>query len=274
MYRLAAFDMDGTLLTPDHRVGPETLAVLKQLVERQMVVTFATGRHYLDAQPIMAQLGLQGYLITGNGTRVYDHLGQQLHATDLPADIAEEVLHTHWRTVASMHVFRDEGWMTEFAVPEEMLRAHHLSGFRYQLTEVRRLPAFGNSKVCFVGPHVELLKLQIQLREQFGTRVDLCFSAYECLEVLPMGCNKGTALDTLSRHLGLKMADCMAFGDAMNDKEMLATVGHGVVMGNALPQLKSSLPQLQVIGHCEQQAVAHYLQHWLRSPYLTYSPEL
>jgi HMP-PP phosphatase len=274
MYRLAAFDMDGTLLTPDHRVGPETLAVLKQLVEREMVVTFATGRHYLDAQPIMAQLGLQGYLITGNGTRVYDHLGQQLHATDLPAEIAEEVLHTHWHTVASMHVFRDEGWMTEFAVPEEMLRAHHLSGFRYQLTEVRRLPAFGNSKVCFVGPHVELLKLQIQLREQFGTRVDLCFSAYECLEVLPLGCNKGTALDTLSRHLGLKMADCMAFGDAMNDREMLATVGHGVVMGNALPQLKSSLPQLQVIGHCEQQAVAHYLQHWLRSPYLTYSPEL
>src|SRR6185437_4243677 len=85
MYRLAAFDMDGTLLTPDHRVGPETLAVLKQLVEREMVVTFATGRHYLDAQPIMAQLGLQGYLITGNGTRVYDHQGQQLHATDLPA---------------------------------------------------------------------------------------------------------------------------------------------------------------------------------------------
>lgn len=73
MYRTAAFDMDGTLLMPDHRVGPETLAVLNQLVEREMVVTFATGRHYLDAQPIMAQLGLQGYLITGNGTRVYDN---------------------------------------------------------------------------------------------------------------------------------------------------------------------------------------------------------
>ncbi|MCC3262830.1 HAD hydrolase family protein, partial [Paenibacillus polymyxa] len=34
--------MDGTLLMPDHRVGPETLAVLNQLVEREMVVTFAT----------------------------------------------------------------------------------------------------------------------------------------------------------------------------------------------------------------------------------------
>lgn len=273
MYRLAAFDMDGTLLTPDHRVGAETLAVLNQLIDREMVVTFATGRHYLDAQPIMAQLGLQGYLITGNGTRVYDPQGQRLHATDLPADIAEEVLRTHWRTPASMHVFRDEGWLTEHAVPE-MLAAHHLSGFHFQLTDLRRLSASGNSKVCFCAPQEVLVELQEQLYGHFGSRVDLCFSAYDCLEVLPKGCNKGMALETLSRHLGITLADCMAFGDAMNDKEMLAGVGHGVVMGNALPQLKSLLPQLQVIGRCDQQAVAHYLQHWLRSPHLTYSPEL
>lgn len=159
MYRLAAFDMDGTLLTPEHRVGPETLAVLNQLIERGMTVTFATGRHYLDAQPIMAQLGLRGYLITGNGTRIHDEQGQQLHATDLPPDIAEEVLHTHWRTAASMHVFRDEGWLTEYAVPE-MLAAHHLSGFSFELTDLRSLPAFGNSKICFCAPHESLIELQ------------------------------------------------------------------------------------------------------------------
>lgn len=271
MYRLAAFDMDGTLLTPDHRVGQETLATLNQLIERGMVVTFATGRHYLDAQPIMAQLGLQGYLITGNGTRVYDKQGKQLQATDLPAEIAREVLHTQWSTPASMHVFRDEGWLTEYAVPE-MLEAHHLSGFHFQLTDLRSLPALGNSKVCFCAPHEVLIELQVQLQKHFGTQVDLCFSAYDCLEVLPLGCNKGMALGRLSDHLGLTLADCMAFGDAMNDKEMLASVGHGVVMGNALPQLKSLLPQLPVIGHCDQQAVAHYLQHWLRSPSSPYTP--
>ncbi|HBX04785.1 MAG TPA: HMP-PP phosphatase, partial [Leclercia adecarboxylata] len=31
MARLAAFDMDGTLLTPDHRLGDKTLSVLKRL---------------------------------------------------------------------------------------------------------------------------------------------------------------------------------------------------------------------------------------------------
>jgi phosphoserine phosphatase len=41
------------------------------------------------------------------------------------------------------------------------------------------------------------------------------------------GCNKGAALAVLSQHLGLTMQDCMAFGDAMNDREMLGSVGRG-----------------------------------------------
>lgn len=272
MYRLAAFDMDGTLLTPDHQVGPETLAVLNQLIEREIVVTFATGRHNLDVQPIMAQLGLQGYLISGNGTRIYNHQGQQLEATNLSAEIAEEVLRTPWVTPASIHVFRDEGWFTEYAVPE-MLAAHHLSGFQFQLTELQQLPTQGNSKVCFCASPESLFELQVELQRHFGSSVDLCLSAADSLEVLPKGCNKGAALAKLSQHLGVSLADCIAFGDAMNDKEMLDSVGHGVVMGNALPQLKSQLPHLPVIGRCEQQAVAHYLQHWLGLPLLTDSPE-
>ena len=45
MARLAAFDMDGTLLMPDHRLGEKTLNTLKRLHERNVTLTFATGRH-------------------------------------------------------------------------------------------------------------------------------------------------------------------------------------------------------------------------------------
>ena len=65
----------------------------------------------------------------------------------------------------------------------------------------------------------------------------------------------------------------MAFGDAMNDREMLETVGRGFIMGNAMSQLKALLPHLPVIGHCETQGVSHYLNHWLSTPNLAYSPE-
>ncbi len=65
----------------------------------------------------------------------------------------------------------------------------------------------------------------------------------------------------------------MAFGDTMNNREMLSLVGKGFVMGNAMSQLKLALPHLPVIGHSEAQAVSHYLNHWMATPYLAYSSE-
>jgi HMP-PP phosphatase len=144
-----------------------------------------------------------------------------------------------------------------------LLHAHVYSGFKYQLIDLRRIPAHAVTKICFCGDHDDLCRLRIQLNEALGDRAHLTFSAVDCLEVLPVGCNKGAALAVLSQHLGLTMQDCMAFGDAMNDREMLGSVGRGLIMGNAMPQLKAELPHLPVIGHCRNEAVSHFLTHWL-----------
>lgn len=272
MARLAAFDMDGTLLMPDHRLGERTVAVLKRLRERQITLTFATGRHVLEMRPLVDTLSLNAYLITGNGTRIHTQQGEVLYRSDLAADVAEQVLHSYWDTKASMHVFNDNGWFTGREIPE-LLKAHVYSGFSYQLRDLRRIQAHQVTKICFCSDHDDLCRLRIQLTEALHDRADICFSAIDCLEVLPRGSNKGAALKVLSDHLGVGMEECMAFGDAMNDREMLGLVGRGVIMGNAMGQLKAALPHLPVIGNCNNQAVSHYLTHWLDTPNLPYSPE-
>ncbi|WP_435954904.1 HMP-PP phosphatase [Dryocola sp. BD626] len=273
MARLAAFDMDGTLLLPNHRLGEETLRTLKRLrVERQMTLAFATGRHVLEMRHVLGSLDLEAFLITGNGTRIHSLDGELMHRQDLAPSAAETVIHRDWATQASMHVFNDTGWLTQYDIPQ-LLHAHVYSGFRYRLTDLKSLPTDEVTKICFCGDHEDLLGLKVQLDEALGDSAFLCFSAVDCLEVLPVGCNKGSALGILSQHLGLSMKDCMAFGDAMNDREMLSSVGHGLIMGNAMAQLKEDLPHLPVIGHCGNQAVSHYLTHWLDTPHLTYSPE-
>jgi len=273
MARLAAFDMDGTLLMPNHHLGKETLNTLRRLRdERQMTLAFATGRHALEMRDILGSIDLDAFLITGNGTRIHNREGELLHRQDLSPDAAKVVLQKQWDTRASMHVFNDTGWMTEREIPE-LLHAHVYSGFKYQIIDFKRLPLHEVTKICFCGDHGDLSQLKIQLGEALGEKAFLCFSAVDCLEVLPVGCNKGAALGKLSEHLGMTLQECMAFGDAMNDREMLSSVGRGLIMGNAMPQLKSELPHLPVIGHCSQQAVSHYLNHWLDTPHLTYSPE-
>jgi len=272
MARLAAFDMDGTLLLPSHQLGQETLATLLALHQRDVHLAFATGRHLLEMQILRQRITLPAWLITGNGTRVHDLDGNLLFASDLSPSVAEEVLHSRWESTASVHVFNDEGWFTDVPVPQ-MLQAHLISGFSYQLRDLKSFPAHEVTKICFVDDHDALCQLKTQLDAALGDRAHICFSAWDCLEVLPLDCNKGSALVRLCQHLSLTLEECMAFGDAMNDREMLSLVGKGFVMGNAMSQLKSALPHLPVIGHCETQAVSHYLNHWMATPHLAYSPE-
>ncbi|WP_058911559.1 HMP-PP phosphatase [Entomohabitans teleogrylli] len=272
MARLAAFDMDGTLLMANHRLGDETIRTLRRLRDYDVTLAFATGRHALEMRHLLAGYELDAWMITGNGTRIHSADGEVLYRHDLAPEVAEIVLQRNWNTRASVHVFNDSGWLTGESRPE-MLAAHALSGFRYQLTELKTIPAHLVSKICFCGDHDDLRQLQEQLAQCTGDAAHLCFSAFDCLEVLPRGCNKGAALAVLGERLGIALSDCMAFGDAMNDREMLSLVGHGFIMGNAMPQLKAELPHLPVIGHCNQQAVSHYLTSWLDQKNLTYSPE-
>ncbi|MCF3877332.1 HAD hydrolase family protein, partial [Salmonella enterica] len=80
-----------------------------------------------------------------------------------------------------------------------------------------------------------------------------------CVDVLPVGCNKGWAVEVLINNLGVSLGDCLAFGDAMKDREMLGSVGRGLIMGNAMPQIISALPHLSFIGHCGYQELSHFL---------------
>lgn len=118
MAKLAAFDMDGTLLMPDHRLGEQTLTALKRLRERNITLTFATGRHVLEMHHVIGEFSLDAFLITGNGTRIHSLEGEELYRQDLAPEAAEAVLHSKWDTQASMHVFNDGGWFTGQARPE------------------------------------------------------------------------------------------------------------------------------------------------------------
>ena len=63
--------------------------------------------------------------------------------------------------------------------------------------------------------------------------------------------------------LGYQLKDSIAFGDGMNDYEMLKIAGKGCIMKDASPELKSLLPELEVIGSNADDAVPHYLANLL-----------
>ena len=59
------------------------------------------------------------------------------------------------------------------------------------------------------------------------------------MDVYCKGFTKGTACEYLYQKLGIDYENTYAFGDGINDVEMLQLVKHGIAMGNAIPKLKS-----------------------------------
>ncbi len=215
---------------------------------------------------MIGEFSLDAFLITGNGTRIHSLEGEELYRRDLAPEAAEAVLHGKWDTQASMHVFNDGGWFTGQARPE-LLQAHVFSGFHYQLCDLKRMSAQHVTKICFCGDHDDLRRLRIQLNETLGDRAFLCFSAMDCLEVLPVGCNKGAALAVLSQHLGFTPAGMHGLRRCdERPRRCWAALGGGSSWANAMPQLKAELPHLPVIGDRRNQAVSHFLTHWLDNP--------
>ncbi|HHC4444678.1 TPA: sugar/pyridoxal phosphate phosphatase YigL [Klebsiella pneumoniae] len=261
MYQVVASDLDGTLLSPDHFLTPYAKETLKLLTARGINFVFATGRHYIDVGQIRDNLGIRSYMITSNGARVHDSDGQQIFAHNLDRDIAAdlfEIVRNDPKIVTN--VYREDEWYMNRHRPEEM-RFFKEAVFNYKLYEPGELDPQGISKVFFTcEDHEHLLPLEQAMNARWGDRVNVSFSTLTCLEVMAGGVSKGHALEAVAKMLGYTLSDCIAFGDGMNDAEMLSMAGKGCIMANAHQRLKDLHPELEVIGSNADDAVPHCLR--------------
>lgn len=259
MYRLVASDLDGTLLTPEHRLGEYTRSILARLQTRGVELIPASGRHFQDVRVYAAQLGGHGWLISSNGAAIHDRDGRLVHCRPVePGCVSALVADPDF---ADLHisVYRGEEWLVAQPQPR-LLEYHRDSGFAYRETDLRTMDPSQVLKVFFYGDKDRLAGMERIVLERFGERVSTTFSLPVTLEVMGAGVSKGAALEWVAAQAGVSLADTIAFGDGLNDLEMLQRAGKGLLMENADPRLKATLHGLEIIGSHRDEAVARYLE--------------
>ncbi|EOU9513902.1 sugar/pyridoxal phosphate phosphatase YigL [Cronobacter dublinensis] len=261
MYQVVASDLDGTLLAPDHALTPFAKQTLKLLTARGVNFVFATGRHHIDVGQIRDGLEIKAYMITSNGARVHDTDGNLVFTHNLDTDIAADLFGVvRDNPDIITNVYRDDEWFMSRERPDE-LKYFKEAVFKYSLFAPALLEPQGVSKVFFTcDVHEKLLPLEQAINARWGDRVNVSFSTLTCLEVMAGGVSKGHALEAVAKAMGYGLEFCIAFGDGMNDAEMLSMAGKGCIMGNAHQRLKDLLPELEVIGTNAEDAVPHYLR--------------
>jgi len=262
MYKLVATDLDGTLLNSNHQLDPFTVATVRRLEQSGVQFVIATGRHYCDVAGIRDILGIRSYLVTSNGARVHAPDDTVVHARDLPSEVVRrlvqpEIAGTHGRVIVNL--FADDAWYIDRDAPE-LLAFHQDSGFRYRVIDTLAHDGSDVAKVLYIGEAADLALIEERLQREFGDTLYVTYSLPDCLEVMTANVSKGRALQVVLERLEIDASHCIAFGDNMNDIDLLETAGHPFMMNNANPNLITRLPNVPRIGNNFEAGVAHHLR--------------
>ena len=78
MYKLVAIDLDGTLLNSYGEVTPKTKEALQNAKSQGIEIVLSSGRPISSSESLAVELGVDNYLISGNGAAVFDIQNQKL----------------------------------------------------------------------------------------------------------------------------------------------------------------------------------------------------
>lgn len=259
-YEAIVCDLDGTLLNGEHEFSDETKKVIKAVKATGRKIFIATGRHHLDALKLKEQLGLDSYLISSNGARIHDEHNVEVYEKNIDEETAEFILNTKCSKEIERHIYTDTKWYVEEA-KEEYIAFHKESGFLYEVKDFSKIVGEKFIKIFFISKNQEeLSQLEKYFEEKIGDRVSITLSGPECLELMTKNVTKGEAIKNIMEKLEIPLENTMAFGDGLNDYEMLSEVGKGLLMGNCATRLRDKLPNNEVIGKNIENGVANYLK--------------
>jgi mannosylfructose-6-phosphate phosphatase len=150
-----------------------------------------------------------------------------------------------------------DGWCPE-TITQLMLR---LNGV--ELQPPHNLTEFKLSFFLHDADAGRLQEIGDYLREH-GFDAELIYSSHRDLDVLPPGVNKGAAAAYLAEHWKIPPDRVFVSGDTGNDLAMFRQGFRGIVVGNALPELRELVsPHVYQAHHGYAAGVLEGLQHWL-----------
>ncbi len=235
MTNIYFFDIDNTLL--DHRSNeiPESaIASIETLKHAGHTVVIATGRSYGHAKPYIDQIG-PSYAITLNGAQILKE-DQEVLAIPLARQALIDLF--NWMYAQGYHYGLNDG-----------LNAH-ISGSAPEVLSV--LHSVAMAVKSDVGGLLEQdvyqgwlffdEALDATLMPEILARYpdfDLVRWHPSAVDVLPKAINKWTGCQWVMQQTGFTADQAIAFGDGLNDMEMLQGVGLGIAMDNGHPELKA-----------------------------------
>lgn len=236
--RLIAVDMDGTLLDGDGRIPDELWPLLDELDERGIVFAPASGRQLATLRGSFDHARDDVVYIAENGAYVVRG-DEEVSSDAMDAGFAASV-------IERVRSFGERGLDAGIVVCGKRSAYVERTDAAF-LAEADKYYARLEVVDDLLAVDDQILKLAIyDFGEAANTEPELAdlrathqvvVSGHHWIDVMNAGVNKGVALARLQAALGIDRAQTAAFGDYLNDLELLDAAGMSFAMSNAHPEV-------------------------------------
>lgn len=277
--RLAAFDMDGTLLNEASQMTEVTKEACRELQKSGCKVVLSTGRSYGSALIPVDSFPFDGY-VCSNGAALLQADGTLIHRTLLPKHMVREAVCALRQEVIyyELHDTASNRWMVQEdrerfeALVEEDTSVEGISIRRFAFYRLSHVVPLAEMLEKIESGETEIVKLFVWhhnperlewVREQlepWSEEATITSSGERNVEVIPRGVSKWEGLLHFCREWEITPEQVMAFGDAENDREALTHAGYSVAMENASPAIKELAHY--IAPHHNENGVAQFI--WQR----------
>ena len=270
--RIIALDLDGTLLDSDKNLSEANRAALAAAAAKGILVVPTTGRFFGMMPPAVRDLPFVRYAITVNGAQVYDReTDTAIVREELPLAQALEIM----RFLDGFDVIYDcyqDNWgrMTQ-AMQEKAEEYAQCPHYVKMIREFRKPYPDLKEYLAEQGRDVQKIMLFARdpaVRDRILADIQTHFddlavstSTFNNLEINVATAHKGRAIERFAAHFGWTLANCMAFGDGLNDLSMVKMAGTGVAMANAAPEVRAAADYVTLSN--DEDGVAAALRHFM-----------
>lgn len=253
--KIIFFDVDGTLIDLERKqISSRTLKCLRRLQARGILLCMATGRAPVSL-PVLPNFEFDCYL-TFNGSYCY-RADETIHHSPLDAADLERFL-VNAECLGRPVAIAGRQTICANGLDQDLRDYFALAKLELPLSsEFERLlrePVYQLMLGCRKTDYPALLS---------GTQSLKIVAWWErAADVIAASSGKGIGLNKILDFYGLSAEEALAFGDGINDIDMLQVAGCGVAMGNAADQVKAAADD--ICASCAEDGVYFYcLKHGL-----------
>lgn len=245
--RIVFLDIDGTILNTKGEIPQATKEAVQALKENGHYVAIATGRAPFMFEDIRKELGITSFVSYNGQYVVFED--EVIYRNPIKR---EHLLHLYDEASEKEHamVFMGDTIMKASETDNEFVRDSLASlGFTY--------PEIDKDYFHHEPIYQALLFCEADDQEEYSSHHNhvrfIRWHPLSC-DVLPGDGSKKIGVMKLLEAAGLSVQSAYACGDGLNDLEMIEFAGTGIVMGNAVPELKK-LADIQT-AHVDEDGLA------------------